>query len=935
MSNYYESQTYEKKYSRIGRNSKLIENSSYSKGISPQKHIRIYYSNNIDNNNSFSSYSTNKNTFSNTASKNVNDSHLTRIAVPRRTENQRIQKENNELRKSKHITNVIHRESQPNHPKNCSFYESTNISKKKKDFSPYSYSDKHLIEISKPKSKSKSKSKNIKKKMNFYDDSVDNIYKKAKSYSIYTEQKNNEEEKSKNNFISFTNYSSKKSKERISKVKNKNEGEYKRKNEKEDEDNQDKYKDEKYLDYYGSNNKDQRGNYERFDSRRIHSEKDKADEVYYYWPSNVYTNKFQIDVPKYKRHKSPMPGLLKNKLKSPNFISNIDINQGNDSDGDIKNDNYTDDKDSENLKEKEYSNEKKVYRSPKSKNVISPSKMNRKNEEKEDNNNVKKEKEETLNKKISMIKMKDLEKDSSTEMSDPERNKNYYSNTNKFNNYLNDDKYNTHTDFNKSGKKIYKKYDIEKKEDDQKTEVYSIKKFGKSKKKQDIIISKDSNENYEEEEQGNNNIIITNDKEDNDIYEYQEEEKPSSEYPKEEIYNKPKISKKTSTNSGSSKNPYRKVNNTKISSYNKEPSYQNDLERDSRKSKNNASISDDFGSETDYRGLRKRTFDPRNKKHSKLTKDSKNAKIEKFDGNYIKKCKSLTQAGKDFGGKKKTNQDFALVERNLNGILNYNIFGVLDGHGPDGHFASQFVSRYLISKFKNHYKLKYLEEPIDIYHKLKENSYKIINDIFLDTNDQIAKENFDASFSGTTCVIVIQLEEHLICANVGDSRAILVYDNDYDDDKLKKSFVFPLSYDCKPDLQNEKKRIIQWGGEVHQSLDEKGVGIGPYRVWQKGTNYPGLAMSRSIGDLVSKKLGVIPDPLVVEKTIDYNCKFVVICSDGVWEFLKNQDVMEIGKKFYLRNDPEGLCHELIRKSTEFWEEEDVYVDDITAVVLFF
>jgi hypothetical protein len=38
--------------------------------------------------------------------------------------------------------------------------------------------------------------------------------------------------------------------------------------------------------------------------------------------------------------------------------------------------------------------------------------------------------------------------------------------------------------------------------------------------------------------------------------------------------------------------------------------------------------------------------------------------------------------------------------------------------------------------------------------------------------------------------------------------------------------------------------------------------MGPARVWHKDINVPGLAMSRSIGDLIAKNLGVISIPIV-------------------------------------------------------------------------
>ena len=62
---------------------------------------------------------------------------------------------------------------------------------------------------------------------------------------------------------------------------------------------------------------------------------------------------------------------------------------------------------------------------------------------------------------------------------------------------------------------------------------------------------------------------------------------------------------------------------------------------------------------------------------------------------------------------------------------------------------------------------------------------------------------------------------------------------------------------------------------------------------------------------------------------------MIICSDGIWEFIDNEEAMEIGKKYYLRNDPNGLCNELIKKATEIWIKEDTVIDDITVVVAYF
>ena len=43
-------------------------------------------------------------------------------------------------------------------------------------------------------------------------------------------------------------------------------------------------------------------------------------------------------------------------------------------------------------------------------------------------------------------------------------------------------------------------------------------------------------------------------------------------------------------------------------------------------------------------------------------------------------------------------------------------------------------------------------------------------------------------------------------------------------------------------------------------LDDENEDIGPARVWLKDEDSPGLAMSRSIGDVVANTVGVIPEP---------------------------------------------------------------------------
>ena len=147
--------------------------------------------------------------------------------------------------------------------------------------------------------------------------------------------------------------------------------------------------------------------------------------------------------------------------------------------------------------------------------------------------------------------------------------------------------------------------------------------------------------------------------------------------------------------------------------------------------------------------------------------------------------------------------------------------------------------------------------------------------------------------------------------------------------------VIQLSTDHKPDLPGEIDRIILNGGEVDRLKDMFGNKIGPPRVFQLRSEYPGLAMSRSLGDFQAKQVGVIPSPQIIEYDINFSTKYLVICSDGVWEYASNEQVRNIGNLFYSKNDVVGYCNELVKYSMGLWETNELIRDDITVVSVFF
>ena len=63
-------------------------------------------------------------------------------------------------------------------------------------------------------------------------------------------------------------------------------------------------------------------------------------------------------------------------------------------------------------------------------------------------------------------------------------------------------------------------------------------------------------------------------------------------------------------------------------------------------------------------------------------------------------------------------------------------------------------------------------------------------------------------------------------------------------------------------------------------------------------------------------------------------KFVVIASDGVWEFLSSQEIAQIVQPFFYKNNPEQAGNAIVRAAAKKWRQNDSVVDDITCITIF-
>ena len=279
---------------------------------------------------------------------------------------------------------------------------------------------------------------------------------------------------------------------------------------------------------------------------------------------------------------------------------------------------------------------------------------------------------------------------------------------------------------------------------------------------------------------------------------------------------------------------------------------------------------------------------------------------------------------------------------------------LLDGHGKDGRRVSLFCKDFMLKHFEKFFEM-FEQDPQSALEEMIE-----LCDV------ELGNSGIECQLSGTTAVVIVINSLGIHAGSVGDSRAILA-STPKDNKEVENYATKPLRYkrpvwptralspiamtiDQKPNHEGEMDRIIKAGGVVEKIADETGKAVGPFRVWKRRGNLPGLAMSRSIGDHIAHGVGVISTPIYHSfpyyPSFD---QFIVIASDGIWDVMENIEVVNFVEKFRKNSSTNTnnnyparitnsniarlLCEEARYRWFGVIENEDVMIDDISCVII--
>ena len=216
----------------------------------------------------------------------------------------------------------------------------------------------------------------------------------------------------------------------------------------------------------------------------------------------------------------------------------------------------------------------------------------------------------------------------------------------------------------------------------------------------------------------------------------------------------------------------------------------------------------------------------------------------------------------------------------------YSLFGIFDGHG--GNDVVKYIKNRLPEIIKANI--------------TKNNNYDSIENNLTSSFHKIDEELkfYDSEHTGSTATILLFQDNIVYCANVGDSTAFIVYDN----------FIKKISIDHKCTDPKEEERILLNGGKITKN-----------RVMGQ------LVLSRCLGDLYCKKYGVSNIPDISVNKLEENVKYVVVASDGVWDVVKENELLQLSKN---RKNAEGFCKDLVKLAID----KDTK-DNVSCIVISF
>lgn len=285
------------------------------------------------------------------------------------------------------------------------------------------------------------------------------------------------------------------------------------------------------------------------------------------------------------------------------------------------------------------------------------------------------------------------------------------------------------------------------------------------------------------------------------------------------------------------------------------------------------------------------------------------------------------------------------------------VAAVFDGHGRDGHrvaaIARDRMMRHLVQNLPGPgASFKSYDHDNDVL--------EVLEGCFLHVHKELAKwelDDLDVALSGVSgCVVlhdirrrwlyvawagnvrcmaaeVLEITEKKEGVRVVEGGADAAASNDAAKKKKKRMVFHPMTKDHTTRVKAEKERVEKTEAELRS---RKGA---PHEIFAPGEDWPGIPLTRCMGNLIGHALGVTSHPESVDRGLASGTpvKFLVIATDGVWDVLQESEVLKIVNESKQENALYGVKHVIQRARDEWMKRKSSrgFVDDITMCVIWF
>ena len=215
-------------------------------------------------------------------------------------------------------------------------------------------------------------------------------------------------------------------------------------------------------------------------------------------------------------------------------------------------------------------------------------------------------------------------------------------------------------------------------------------------------------------------------------------------------------------------------------------------------------------------------------------------------------------------------EDKGIAIENFNKDPNKMLFCIFDGHGGEE------VSQFLQDNFHI-----YMKKLMPFKHP-----FENITNLFRMLDQKIKQLKVPQVGSTGTIVYIEKINDKriLYCANVGDSRCVLV----------NRKGIMRMSHDDRVDDKKEYERVIRQGGIIFN-----------------GRVYGTLMLTRCFGDWGIKKNGVVVEPHIIKIELNEDDLYLLIASDGLWDVINDEECQGFTEIF---DDTLDTCKNLVNES---------------------